>query len=248
VFGLVLLAKLGLFSRIWHYGFALAMPAAVTAVYLLFWLLPVLLEQKFDVDPRPFRLAVWLALMIGFGVLFYDSESWYGAKKLAVGRDGDRILAFDPRFNPAGADIRQALGWIEINVPRDGTLAVLPEGAVINYLSRRVNPTPCLDWTPTVLTAFGQAGMTAAFETNPPDYVCLVERDASEFGTGYFGHSPGYGAGLMQWIEKHYQPVCLIGQEPLRNGLFGIEILKRLPSGPAEHGDNFVLQNSAPPP
>lgn len=230
VFGLVLLAKLGLFSRVWHYGFALAMPAAITAIFLVFWLLPVLLEKKFDLDPRPFRVAVWLALMVGFGVLVHDSESWYTTKTLAVGRGGDRIFAFDPRLNPAGAGVRLALEWIDKNVPRDGTLAVLPEGTTINYFSRRVNPTPCLDWTPTVLTAFGQAGMTAAFEKNPPDYLFLVERDTAEFGIGYFGRSPGYGTELMRWVEENYQPVDLIGHEPLRNGLFGIEILKRLPS------------------
>ena len=230
VFSLVLLAKLGLFSRIWHYGFALAMPAAITAMFLLFWLLPVLLEKKYDVDPRPFRLAVWLALMIGFGVLVRDSGSWYTAKTLAIGQGGDRIVAFDPHLNPAGAGVQRALEWIEKDVPRDGTLAVIPEGTTLNYLSRRVNPTPCLDWTPTVLTAFGSTGMTAAFERNPPDYIFLVERDTSEFGVGYFGHSPGYGVELMQWIGENYQPVYLIGHVPLRNGLFGIEILKRQPS------------------
>ncbi len=228
VFGLVLLAKLGLFSRIWHYGFALAMPAAVVAIYLLIWLLPVWLEKKHGVEPRPFRLSVWLALLIGFGVLIRDSESWYTTKTLPVGQGGDRILAFDPQLNPTGAGVRLALEWIEKNAPPDATLAVLPEGAIVNYLSRRVNPTPCLDWTPTVLTAFGQAGMTAAFEKNPPDYICLMERDTSEFGIGYFGRSPGYGVELMQWIGENYQPVSLIGHEPLRNGLFGIEILKRL--------------------
>ena len=231
VFGLVLLAKLGLFSRIWHYGFALAMPAAITAIYLLFWLLPVLLEKKYDVDPRPFRIAVWLVLMIGFVILVHDSESWYTTKTLAVGRGGDRMIAFGPQLNPTGAGVQLALEWIEQNVPRDGTLAVLPEGTTINYLSRRVNPTPCLDWTPTVLTAFGQAGTTAAFEKNPPDYIFLVERDMSEFGVGYFGGSPGYGQDVMQWIGKNYEPVYQIGAQPLRSGLFGIEILKRLPSG-----------------
>ena len=231
VFALVLLAKLGLFSRIWHYGFALAMPAAITAIYLLFWLLPVLLEKRYDVDPRPFRLAVWLVLMIGFVILVHDSESWYTTKTQAVGRGGDRMFAFDPHLNPTGAGVQSALEWIEQNVPWDGTLAVLPEGTTINYLSRRANPTPCLDWTPTVLTAFGQAGMTAAFEKNPPDYIFLVERDMSEFGVGYFGGSPGYGQDVMQWIGKNYEPVYQIGAQPLRSGLFGIEILKRLPSG-----------------
>ena len=100
---------------------------------------------------------------------------------------------------------------------------------MINYLSRRVNPTSCLDWSPNALVAFGQAGMTAAFEKNPPDYVCLVTRDTAEFGVGPFGHSRDYGRELMQWIEENYQPVYLIGHEPFQSGLFGIEILKRTP-------------------
>ncbi len=247
VFSLALLAKLGLFSRIWHYGFALAMPAAITAIYLLFWLLPVWFKKKFDVNPRPFRLTVWLVLMIGFGVLFHDSESWYAAKTLAVGPNGDRIYAFDPQLNPTGEGIRQALAWIAKNVPRNGTLAVLPEGTTINYLSRRVNPTPCLDWSPNVLIALNQAHMTVAFEKNPPDYVCLVERNPSEFGVGYFGHSPGYGVELMQWIEKNYRPVYLIGHEPLQGRLFGIEFLKRLSPDRAENTPNFALPNTVLP-
>lgn len=247
VFGLMLLAKLGLFSRIWHYGFALAMPAAVSAVFLLLWLLPVWLEEKYNVDPQPFRRAVWLVLMIGFGVLVYDSETWYTTKTLVVGQGGDRILTFDPHLNQAGAGVQLAVTWIDKNVPPAGTLAVLPEGTTINYLSRRANSTPCLDWTPTVLTAFGQASMTTAFEQNPPDYICLVTRDMGEFGVGYFGGSPDYGGELMQWIGKNYEPVYQIGQEPLRSGMFGIEILKRQSSGVPEHAKNFVLQNSMPP-
>jgi hypothetical protein len=51
----------------------------------------------------------------------------------------------------------------------------------------------------------------------------------------------------MQWIDKNYQPVYLIGHEPLQNGLFGIKILKRLSSGRRGNVENFVLQNSALP-
>jgi len=182
------------------------------------------------VDPKPFRLAVWLVLMIGFGILLHDSESWYTTKNLAVGRDGDRIYAFDPRFNPSGQEVSQALAWIEQHVPRDATLAVLPEGTIINYLSRRVNRTGYPVWMPPELQTFGEANMVAAFQQHPPDYICLVKRDVSEYGIGTFGDSPADGLELMQWIEKNYQPVYLIGHEPLSNGLFGVEILKRLPS------------------
>ena len=246
MFGLVLLLKLGLFPRIWHYGFALAMPAFVSAVYLLLWLLPQLLENKFSVPARPFRIAVLLVLSIGSGNLFLKSEKFYAAKNLAVGRAGDRIVAVGPSGNAVEArTINAALAWIETNVPPDATVAALPQGALLNFLSRRINPTPDLDWNPTLFDVFGQEKMTAAFEKNPPDYVLLVEWNAYEFGVvGEFGHFPGYGVELMQWIGKNYAPAQLFGSEPLqKHGLFGIKILKRISAAPPQ---NKIEKN--PPP
>ena len=231
VFGLALLLKLGLFSRILHYGFALAMPAFVSAVYLLLWLLPRLLENRFRVPAGFFRATVWLVLLIGFASLFHQSEKFYAAKNLAVGRGNDRIMAFGPPGNSVEARTTvAALSWIETNVPPSATVAALPQGVLVNYLSRRVNPTPDLDWNPTMLDVFGQEKMTAAFEKNPPDYVLLVEWTPYEFDIGEFGSYPGYGAELMRWIGKNYQPTQLFGSEPLKNGLFGIKILKRIPA------------------
>ena len=201
VFGLVLLLKLGLFPRIWHYGFALAMPAFVSAVYLPLWLLPLPLENKFRVPAPVFFLhqpSGWL-LMIGFGSLFLQSGKFHAAKNLAVGQGGDRILAFGPQGNSVEArSIQTALAWIETNVPPDATMAALPQGAMLNYLSRRINPTPDLDWNPTMFLVFGQEKMTAAFEKNPPDYVLLVEWTPYEFQIGEFGQFSGYGVELMQ--------------------------------------------------
>jgi len=231
VFGLLLLLKLGLFPRIWHYGFALAMPTAVSAIYLLLWLLPRLLENKFQVPARIFRATIWLILLIGIGSLLHQSKSYFSAKNLAVGEDGDRIMAFGPDGNSVEArHTKAALAWIETNVPPDATLAVLPEGVMLNYLSRHINPTPDLDWNPTMFPVFGQDKMTAAFEKNPPNYVILVNWNAFEFGIGGpFGQFPGYGVDVMHWIETHYKTAQLFGSEPLqKNRLFGIKILKRL--------------------
>jgi len=234
VFGLVLLLKMGLFPRIWHYGFALAMPAFVCAVYLLLWLLPRLLENRFQVPSRLFRTTVWLVLVIGFSSLFLGSEKLFASKNLVVGQGSDRIIAFGPAGNAVEArTTKAALAWIETNLPPDATLAALPQGVMVNYLSRRINPTPCLDWNPTMFTVFSQEKMTATFEKNSPDYVLLVEWNAYEFGIGgEFGHYPGYGVELVQWIGKNYAPVALFGSEPLKNGLFGMKILKRIPASP----------------
>ncbi len=228
LFGLVLLAKLGLFPRIWHYGFVLAMPAFAGSVYLLFWLLPILLEAKFAVPARQFRITVGLVLLIGFGSLFDQSQLLYAKKKLSLGTGGDEIITYSSPVDQSQA-ISAALSWTQTNMPPGVTMAVVPDAIMLNYLTRRVNPTPCLFWDPNSLAVMGQSNMTAAFEKNPPDYIFIVERDSSEFKMGYFGSSPDFGLGLMQWIQKNYQTEILFGNEPLKNGSFGIKILKRLP-------------------
>jgi len=244
IFALALLAKLGLYSRIWHYGFALAMPAFVAAVYLLFWLLPSLLE-KYGVQRRLFRATIGLLLMVGFLRLFVQSQLLYQNKTLAVGRGPDKIFAFAAKneenkdLNPVGPAVQSALDWLEKNTTPETTLAVLPEGVTINYLARRKNPTKYLIWNPPELVGFGQSNMISSFRQNSPDYVLLVHRDASEYGARFFGQQEKFGLELMRWIDENYQPVWLIGHEPLRNSLFGIKLLQRR---------NASLQKFAPDP
>src|SRR5205085_1051807 len=101
LFAFGVLAKLGLYSRIWHYGFALAMPAFGGAIYLLLWLIPWLLEQ-YGVQRRPLRVTIGLLLMVGFLRLFVQSQLTYQGKMVAVGRGRDLIMAFDGKINPSG--------------------------------------------------------------------------------------------------------------------------------------------------
>jgi hypothetical protein len=219
------MSKMGLFTRIWHYGFVLGMPAFVGAIYLLLWLLPKLLEEKYAVPRRGFCVVLAVPLFVGFASLFYQSQLVYADKKLPAGNGADKMFAFSPP-SPIGTNISATLAWTRTNVPANATLAVLPEGVMLNFLSGHVNPTPCISWEPVIMNALGTSNMTAAFERNPPDYIYLVERDSSEFGVGYFG-SPGFGEDVMKWIRDNYQTVQLIGDEPLKNGKFGVEILKR---------------------
>jgi hypothetical protein len=72
--------------------------------------------------------------------------------------------------------------------------------------------------------------MIPAFRQKSPDYVLLVHRDASEYGARFFGQQEKFGLELMRWINENYEPVWIIGHEPLRNSLFGIKLLKRRPA------------------
>ena len=101
---------------------------------------------------------------------------------------------------------------------------------MVNYLARRTNPTRYLVWNPVEFAMFSQDTMNAAFRRDPPDYVMLVHRDGAEYGVKFFGQQPEFGLELMQWIQQNYDPVLLIGNEPLQKSLFGVKVLKRRPA------------------
>ena len=162
--------------------------------------------------------------------LFIQSQIIYRDKTVALGTASDKMFAPIAKYNPAGEALQSALPWLEQHTPANATLAVLPEGIMVNYLSRRTNPTHFLVWNPVELAMFGSDNMTAAFERNAPDYIMLIHRDAAEYGAKFFGKQPEFGFELMEWIRKNYDEVYLVGQEPLRDFHFGISILKKRPA------------------
>jgi len=203
IFSLTLLAKLGIYPRLWHYGFVLAMPAFLNAVYFLLWLLPSFLESH-GVKAIYFRLAVSLALLIGFSELWLDSKFAYDQRTAWVGGGADRMLAYRPAYLPSGVTLGRVTDWIETNSAPHSTVAVLPDGSMVNYLARRTNPTGYLRWNLAESSVFGQGNMTQAFMHSPPDYIVLVDFNINQFGVNTFGQDARDGLELRQWIDGHY--------------------------------------------
>lgn len=231
VFALFLLLKIILHSRIWHYGFYLAMPAMALNVFYLSWRLPDALKPR-GLHVALFRTAVFLILGVLLFRLVSHSSSFYRAKTFALGLPADRILTFRPEVNPYGAAIAFPANWLEQNTASNATLAVLPDGAMLNYLSRRPNPTPYTSFIPPEFVAHGETRILEAYRVHSPNYIVLIDRDSSEYGFGPFGQDPAYGARFMDWINQNYQTACLWGNEPLRsNHLFGVKLLKRKTTG-----------------
>jgi hypothetical protein len=224
------------------------MPAFLSAIYLLLYLLPRALASgvsrlasgDFPQNPEPgtqnrtkaFRATILIFLLAGLARLTIQSALFYKDKDFTLGSGGDRIVTYDPKIDPTGAAMASAAAWIETHTAPTNTLAVLPEGVMLNYLTRRDNPTPYVVFAFEVW-AFGEQNMLAAYEKNPPDYIVLIQRDSSEYGVAYFGRQKGYGFDVMQWVRRNYEPVELIGAEPLQSNAFGIKILKRLPAAPS---------------
>jgi hypothetical protein len=224
VFGFVLLGKMVLNARIYHYGFYLAMPATLLLVAVVVWLVPGWLGTGGG-QGEIFRAVATLVLLGGVAVHLGVSHGFYRLKDFTIGSGGDTLVTFGPKVRWQEAAVSDALRRLRAT-PRKSTLAVVPEGVIINYLARRENPTPYINLMPPEIGAFGEVAVLDAFASTPPDYIILLHKDMAEYGVGVFGTDARYGLRLMKWIRGHYITAEVHDHAPLTEGGGRVEILK----------------------
>jgi dolichyl-phosphate-mannose-protein mannosyltransferase len=219
VYAGVMLVKIDLTARTYHYGFALALPAALllVAVVLDWW--PAELER------RRWNGAVFRGTALGLLALFVYAHLQATAYQLsrqryALGRGADRLLG-DER---AGV-LAKAADVLKTSAAPGDTLTVLPEGLLLNYMLRRRSASPYIDYMPSEVTHYGEPVLLAALQRSPPDWIALVDKDTSNFGARYFGQD--YGVELMSWTVDAYEPWSLIGPLPFSGQGFGVALLRR---------------------
>jgi len=220
-FALILLGKMLLFARFYHYGFALAMPAALLVVAALTYYVPVLIDQKGGLG------AVFKA--VGFAVLgvcilanLLITNFWLSKKTVRIDRSGDSFLTYQK-----GKAFNILLRKLDENVAADQTLAVFPEGIMVNYLARTPSTVPYINYLPPTLFIIGEDKVLDSLKQNPPDWVVLIHRDSPEYGTRFFGVD--YARSLQRWITQNYEGKTCIGETPFTSEKFGILIAKHKP-------------------
>lgn len=206
IFALAMLAKMALHARIGMHGFVLAMPATMIVVAVLVGWIPFLLDR---LGGRGVLLRGAAVGVLGVAALAHLSiqQTFLEMKTVPVGEGGDAFLAdFRGSYVNAAVDV--------VRSKPGATLAVMPEGAMINYLARVRPPAKYVDYLPPVLERFGEGAIVADLQRAPPDLVAITHRSTAEFGVPWLGDD--YGEELMDFVTEHYALGPLIGGEPLR--------------------------------
>ena len=226
-FATLMLTKIALRTTVAHYGFYLAMPATLLAIAALRSLIPGVLSGVREHAGQIMQPAITGVAIAGILVLSGRSYSIYSMKNLTVGTGADRFTSFDAETEPVGIGVADALRLIDADVPDHATLVVLPEGIMLNYLSRRRSTVPYINFMPPELMAFGEPTIIAALQASPPDYIVVAHKDASEYGVGNFGTDPRNGQRLMGWVNHNYRRQDTVLNEPFTSDRFGMVILRR---------------------
>lgn len=219
-FALVMLLKVLLRSQLNHYGFALVMPALVLFVAAITGPLPALVARRGgSACVARAGVVAALAMVVFFHVRLSNNN--HAASTVPVGSGSDRFYAYGETATLVG----KTLAKLDATLRPTDTLAVLPEGVMVNYQIRRRNPTKYTFFAPADVWLFGEANMIAAFEASPPDYILLAHKDTSQFGVPFFGVH--YGSGLRAWVDARYDDLGGIGAKPFTGPQFGVTLLKR---------------------
>ncbi|HVT89103.1 MAG TPA: glycosyltransferase family 39 protein [Tepidisphaeraceae bacterium] len=227
IFATVLLAKIFFNITPFQYGFALAMPATLIAISAaLGWIFtpspgtPGEAGGEGSGRERGKALTLTLSRNTGRGnmsralllpvvglfifVHLLAFGRYYAGKPTVVGQGTDMFYA-DPLSDVRGQAINLMLQSLN-RAPASATLAVFPQGATLNYLSRRSNPTSYLSIMPPELMMFGKDKIARACAEHPPDLIVLVlHTDLSEYGYKAFGVD--YGQEFLNWIKTNYSEV-----------------------------------------
>jgi hypothetical protein len=229
-FSLVLLFKIILNTRATHYGFVLAAPATLLLIAALIHWLPRLLAGNSNQGGWVFKTMILAVLIVGLVGYFNATRRRYARKTYQLGKGSDAFLEFPWPEAPA---LSQTLESIAKMGP-DETFVVVPEGVMLNYLSRRISPTKYISFMPAELALLGgEKSMLAALRETPPDYVIVVPKTLRNYGYRAFGVD--YCLELAAWMNDNYGNTQILGQTRLngqRKAAYTIYSVERIDKSP----------------
>ncbi len=196
---LTLLGKMLLAPVFGHYGFTLALPATLVLLAAAGGRGPALIRRRGGRGEVLTAAFLAVVLVLGGGLLEANRAA-PSVRTHAIGCGGDAF-----RADEGTQVVREFLVRLEEHAAPHQTLAVLPEGVMLNYLARRPSSVAYFNYLPPDVSIFTEAAIVAAFEARPPDFIALVDRPTPEYRQGTFG--TGFGRDLMAWVNSHYHPV-----------------------------------------
>jgi hypothetical protein len=222
IFSLFLLLKMILNVHLYHYGFALAMPAALVMVILMLYYIPNFISRW----GNKIVAMSFAGLFIFLTLLFYFNytKHLYDIKNYPIAYSRDRLLTFNEELFGYGPIINKTLAYIDKSMSENDTFIVMPDGVMLNYLVRRNNPSRYFEFTPNFVEAMGEEKIINEISLNPPSFIILSKKDTSEHGAQRFGVN--YALNIYSWITDNYDKEVSIGDGTLTGNDFGLTIYK----------------------
>jgi hypothetical protein len=223
-FSFILLFKVILNAGLFHFGFALVMPAALIMIKFIIHDL-CKLADRLSGNSLVYRfLSVSLILYFFSGHLIL-SNIYYKMKDRTLGQGADRFYVYTPNFWSRDLIIGEAMDYINQELGANDDFVAFPRGVMLNYLTRHENKTGYTFLDPFAIDLFGEDNIIKSLQKTRPSYIILVNWSFAEFGKTYFGRD--FGQWIYSWILINYETTRQMGAKIIAEKGFGIQIMKR---------------------
>lgn len=101
-----------------------------------------------------------------------------------------------------GESFNQTIDFIKANTQKDSYVLVMPEGAMINFLTERRTSGLFYSLLPINIETYGEDNIIKELKKNPPDYIVINARNSSDYGAAFFGAD--YGFKIYDFIKNQY--------------------------------------------
>lgn len=220
-----MLARMALHPKIYHYGFFQALLATT-------WLCAFLVGEWPRIgrtQPARFILAATSLGLIGAvaSVAIHHSLFGYRQRQIPVADGSDRFLAYHRGVSLLTQPWEETRRLIATESKPGDTLLVIPEGLLLNFLTRRVHPLDIMDLLPATLPLH-RGEILATVRQNPPNFVVMLTRpDRSELGFDGYGTKGSAGFELVEWVRQNYDVIARTPYDPYAAGVGGIWTYRR---------------------
>ncbi|HEX4054994.1 MAG TPA: glycosyltransferase family 39 protein [Tepidisphaeraceae bacterium] len=207
ILSLAFLTKIFLFSRTYHYGFILAVPAGMLAVIALLDWLPNWIQRRGGSRTIiQFGAISLLAAFVSHNLVLTHEVLAERTMPIPL------ILGGTAWTRPTNSAAVAAINWLAHTT---ATAVVIPDSVGINYAAGRPSSIPYTELNPMSLAMSGPDNVLAAFDRNPPDFILLMDFPEPAFGARTFGRD--YALPLSHWIAQHYRRIATFhgGEHPI---------------------------------
>lgn len=205
VIALLMMVKTPLLA--WLYGYALLynLPGCLLLGVCLMTIFAGRMEKLFSAGRFVRTLAAVIIIVMGVNVM---SRS-YGKLMLRKTRISNGVetmysLGKENRWGP-GESVNKFIAWTKSQLGPNDTFVCLPEGVMLNYLTRHKVSGRDITYMPAEIAVFGEESMLADLKQRAPDYFVLIHTNAFPYGMDNF--SEDYLPMIKNWVISNYNHV-----------------------------------------
>jgi hypothetical protein len=189
-----MLTRMSLRARINHFGFIQAAFAGMVVAAFIVSKVPRWTGN--GIRGRRVAVAGIMAMLtVACASVAAESARNHAGQTQPVGAGADRFYAFAPNIDETGLTVNWCAEHMR-SVPPKATLLVLPEGVIINYLSRHEKPMPEF--------VSGEEDYIKELNRVRPDYVIVIWGDQRDNGISQFGDPGHEREKIMAWLRENY--------------------------------------------